>query len=162
MGIPPEPVHRFGRARDFELKSQGEVETFLRGTSTIVESGDPFDTANRRMLMELIEAGHPVVLVNMPVHERRRSVQYDTREWRNYMALLKGHLADLRGIPLIDAADWIGPEPEFWIDSQHLSVAGAGRFSDLLGKELHRRGMVPFTTTSTTPIPPPSSVPVGR
>lgn len=95
------------------------------------ELGGPSCQALREMLEICRAEDMPVALVLMPEGDEFRS-WYPPGAWDQIDAFLKG-LSDEFSVALINGREWIG-EDDF-LDSHHLLVPGADRFSRLLAQQ---------------------------
>jgi hypothetical protein len=56
-------------------------------------------------------------------------------------------VAQQQGVPLIDAAALMPPDPRYFGDASHFSVAGEEAFAALLASELRRQKLLPAAGT---------------
>ncbi len=130
IGLPEQGANRFGRAQDFVALEAADADSFNRRCESAVRQAAKFSAAVQAMVDLARKSGAMVIIVEMPMPTRHRSLFYSSAAWAN----LRQHLEELcnqQQAVYIPAADWVNDDAEF-MDVTHLNEHGARRFSTQL------------------------------
>jgi hypothetical protein len=126
IGVPPEPVGRFGRIADFAELEALTPEAFRLACAQAVASRTPLTGAIADLLDETRQRHAATFVVEMPQTSRHRARYYETPEWAAYREYVAGEIRRA-GANYLKASDWM-PDEAFE-DGMHLSPAGARDFA---------------------------------
>jgi hypothetical protein len=132
IGMPPEPVNRFGRVEDFASFALGEEPAFQLACREVVRLQTPLTPAVRDMLALVRQAGGTMMIVEMPRPSDHRRRVYTSPEWAAYQAYIAERIREAGGHYIV-ASDWVADDQ--FSDPLHLGPRGAavlsGRLADI-------------------------------
>jgi hypothetical protein len=134
IGMPEQKVNRFGRVQDFAALEATDVPSFNRRCSTVVQNHIGFSAPMRKIIQLAREHGATVVLLEMPMPSRHRTVFYSSAAWAELRAYLET-LAHENQLVYLSASDWVGDDSKFE-DVTHLNEQGAKFFSAKLASAI--------------------------
>ena len=133
IGMPPVKSSSYGRVEDFQALEPVSEAAFDGDSQSFLTNPAHFQRAYEWVFQEAQRRGIKVVMVVIPVTEKHRNKFYSRPSWKPYLSAVSG-LAEKKGIPVIDANDWL-PDTDF-SDGVHMSKQGAAIFSSRLGEPL--------------------------
>jgi hypothetical protein len=134
IGMPHQDTNSMGRAADFALFEASSGASFDSEAQAFIQDPSHFNTNYEQVFADAAQHKLKVVLLAMPMSPTHDTRFYSRASWQQYMANLRT-LAQKRDFIVIDASEWL-PEPDQFLDTLHMTPAGASEFSWRLGKEL--------------------------
>ena len=136
VGVPPQKSNRFGRVADFAALEAVDVPSFNRRCSAVVTNRQGFSPALQRIINLAHEHGVQVILLEMPMPSRHRTVFYSSPAWTHLQTYLQSLAAQQKAVYLA-ANDWVTDDANFE-DVTHLNEQGAKVFSAQLAQTIAR------------------------
>jgi hypothetical protein len=133
IGMPRRERNRFGLVQNFSALEAADAQEFEKRCLSAAEK-DLFSIPVQNVIRMTRQHGSKLVLVEMPMPSRHRSVFYSTQAWSVLRERLR-KLATENDLLYISAADWVTNDNEFE-DVTHLNELGAKDFSDRLAQAL--------------------------
>lgn len=127
IGLPRHKTNRFGRVDDFAALEAKDIDSFNQRCGAILNRHVGFSPPIRELMRLAKEHGAKVILVEMPMPSRHRTVFYASPAW----VQMRGALQTLAGdeqATYIPASDWVLDDGKFE-DATHLNEEGARYFS---------------------------------
>ena len=146
VGVPPQKSNRFGRVADFAALEAVDVPSFNRRCSAVVTNQQGFSPALQRVINLAHEHGAQVILLEMPMPSRHRTVFYSSSAWSNLQAYLRSLALQQKAVYLA-ASDWVKDDADFE-DVTHLNEQGAKVFSAQLAQAIARLGRAHLVSTA--------------
>jgi hypothetical protein len=134
VGMPKQKSNRFGRVQDFAALEATDVPSFNRRCSAVVTNRVGFSAPLQKIIELGREHGATVVLLEMPMPSRHRSVFYSSPAWGDLRSYLQT-LARENHLVYMPASDWVKDDANFE-DVTHLNERGAKTFSTQLAAAL--------------------------
>jgi hypothetical protein len=133
IGMPRRERNRFGLVQNFSALEAADSQEFEKRCLSAAEKNQ-FSIPVQKIIQMTHDHGSKLVLVEMPMPARHRSVFYSTRAWSVLRERLQKLAAD-NDLLYISAADWVTNDNEFE-DVTHLNEVGAKDFSAKLSQVL--------------------------
>lgn len=134
MGMPKIAANEMGRASDFAALEAASGADFDLQAKEFLGHPYSFNSSFEDVFTKAHENHMRVVIVLMPISPYHRAHFYSRPAWAAYWQALT-HLAQGRGVEVVDASDWLPRQAEF-VDNLHMSPDGVGIFSQRLGQRL--------------------------
>ena len=127
IGLPKQAANRFGRARDFVALEAADADSFNRRCESAVSQTVAFSGPVQGMIELARKNGVTVIMVEMPMPTRHRTLFYSGAAWASLRQRLQQACKQQQAV-YISAADWVKDDAEF-MDVTHLNGEGARCFT---------------------------------
>jgi hypothetical protein len=134
IGMPKHQTNRYGRVEDFSALEASDTSAFNQRCGAVVEKQMGFSLPIQKIIALSQAQGAKVILVEMPMPSRHRTVFYSSAAWIKLKSYVAKLAAD-KNLVLVSAADWLQDDANFE-DATHLNADGAKLFSAKLSEKL--------------------------
>jgi hypothetical protein len=134
IGMPAHQKNRFGRAQDFAALEATDVSAFNRRCEAVVNDRAGFSAPINQIIRLAQQHEATVILVEMPMPSRHRTMFYSSPAWVALRARLQTLASEHHAI-YVSASDWIKDDDDF-MDVTHLNAHGAKDFSAQLASAI--------------------------